>query len=353
MTEVLGNKKNIEHLSEAAKRGRLSHAYIINGEKGSGKKTLAAFVAAGLLCNNMESDESTGQANLFAMMGQTAPAGRELKDGPCGTCSSCVKALSGNHPDIIWVRHEKKDLVAVKEVREQVIADIAIRPYYGPYKIYIIPDAHLMNENAQNAILKTIEEPPEYAIIFLLSDNADGLLDTIKSRCIRLDMERLSEKTIFEELSRRGFPANDGARKISSFAGGNLGKALSIAESAGESEFIESIKGLMKNAGRMDAVMIYDEATRIVKEDTGLAMEVMKMWFRDILILKAEAQSQATLFFPDEEKTLREQSRKTTFENISKIMDDIDRAQVRISANVKAEAALECLLLSVRRGLKG
>ena len=160
LTEVLENKKNIEHLSKAHEKGKLSHAYIINGANGSGKRTLVRFIAAGLLCDKTH-DSEDDQPSFFSMMGMEKPPLRSLSQGPCRECPSCAKTLSGNHPDIIYVRHEKANLIKVDEIRDQVIDDIAVKPYYGPYKIYIIEDAHLMNENAQNALLKTIEEPPE------------------------------------------------------------------------------------------------------------------------------------------------------------------------------------------------
>ena len=165
---VSGNQKNIRFFSEAYARGKVSHAYIIEGPEDSDKEGFADSIAAALLCQN------------------TKPGDLLISDSsPCGRCPSCIKAASGNHPDLIHVWHEKPTVLSVGEIREQVVADISIKPYYGPYKIYIIRDAQLMNEQGQNALLKSIEEPAEYGIIFLLTDNADGLLPTIRSRCIR------------------------------------------------------------------------------------------------------------------------------------------------------------------------
>ncbi|MCF0143171.1 MAG: DNA polymerase III subunit delta, partial [Parasporobacterium sp.] len=185
--KLLGNQNNLKHLTEAACRGKLSHAYIIAGADGSGKKTFADLIARTLLCNE-NTDFSRSE--------------------PCGHCSACTKTSSGNHPDLIWVTHEKPRLISVGEVREQIVGPMKIIPYYGPKKIFIVPDAHLMNENAQNALLKTIEEPPEYGLIFLLVNNADYLLDTIRSRCLRLDMELLGTETVLSELVKRGCERN-------------------------------------------------------------------------------------------------------------------------------------------------
>ena len=180
LKQVLGNRHNIAHFKEAARKGKVSHAYIIDGPEGIGKKTFAGYIATALLCE------------------------KGIQDGPCMVCSSCVKADTHNHPDIIWVEHEKPTVLSIAEIRSQVIDTVDIVPYYGPYKIYIIKDAQLLNDNGQNALLKTLEEPPEYAIFFLLTDNYDLLLDTIKSRCMKLRMEPLDRQTILRELEKSG-----------------------------------------------------------------------------------------------------------------------------------------------------
>ncbi len=100
---------------------------------------------------------------------------------PCGECHSCRQALSGNHPDIIRVTHEKPGSIGVEDIRGQVNNDIVIKPYYGPYKIYIINEGEKMTVQAQNALLKTLEEPPAYGIILILTANAGALLPTIEA----------------------------------------------------------------------------------------------------------------------------------------------------------------------------
>ena len=133
--EIIGHKREIAHLEQAISAGKVSHAYIFSGEKGTGKKTLADAFAMTLQC------ESEGER-------------------PCGRCHSCRQAGSGNHPDIIYIRHDKPASIGVEDIRDQLTGDIQIRPYNGKYKIYIIPEAEKMTVQAQNAILKTIEEPP-------------------------------------------------------------------------------------------------------------------------------------------------------------------------------------------------
>ena len=179
--DIIGHKREIEHLEKAISTGKVSHAYIFSGEKGTGKLTLA---------------------NAFAMALQCTGEGEK----PCGTCHSCHQAASGNHPDIIHITHEKPNSIGVDDVRDQLVGDVQIRPYNGKYKIYIMPDAEKMTVQAQTAILKTIEEPPEYAVIILLTDNEQGFLDTIRSRCVLIQLKPVPDEQVKKYLKRR-FPA--------------------------------------------------------------------------------------------------------------------------------------------------
>lgn len=228
---VKGNQQNIDFIARSFEKGMLSHAYIIDGAAASGKEDFAGYIAATLLCDNMnpDRDEDPDQVSFGAMFGMQEKKPKIF--APCGHCPSCVKAASGNHPDIIRVRHEKATVLSVAEIREQVVDDIAIKPYYGPYKIYIIDDANLLNENGQNALLKTIEEPAEYGVVFLLTDNADGFLQTIRSRCIRINMDPLSREEVEDSLLDE-----DGLQIVSAIEKVNRMNAVQINKTAKEFE---------------------------------------------------------------------------------------------------------------------
>ena len=152
--DIIGHEEIIRHLKNAIETEKVSHSYIFTGDPGSGKKLLAGTYAMTLQCEE---------------------GGTE----PCGHCDSCKKAIGKNHPDIIMVTHEKPNVITIDEIREQVINDVDIKPYCSPHKIYIIADAEMLNPQAQNALLKTIEEPPEYAVILLLTENAECFLQAI------------------------------------------------------------------------------------------------------------------------------------------------------------------------------
>lgn len=346
--EIKGNKRIIRYLSQAAARDRLSHAYIFSGEKGMGKKLLSGFIADSLLCSNMGKDENAGQISFLAA--QNEPRVRTLEDGPCGRCSACSKTLTGNHPDIIWVEHEKPNVITVGEIRKFILDDVDIKPFYGPYKIYIIPEAHLMNENAQNALLKTIEEPPEYALILMLAENARELLPTIRSRCITLEMERLDELQIKELLSERLGIKGEAADEAAAFASGNAGKALEAADEDSRS-LIGRVTKILKDLPQMKADEIYNEAKELEKESRRDVLEIVSMWLRDVLVLKDG--SGRRLYFPALSGITGRLSEDMSFESINEAMQAAEQAGAQLLANVKAEAVYEDLFLKLRRKESG
>ena len=291
-----GNQQNIRYFSEAFRRGKLSHAYIIEGTAKSGKEELADMLAAALLCE------------------KTVPGKGLFPDSPCRKCPSCVKAFSGNHPDIIHVRHAKTTVLSVGEIREQVVADMYIKPYYGPFKIYIIKDAQLMNVNAQNAILKTIEEPPEYGLLLLLTDNSDGFLETIRSRCIIMRMGNMSREKTAEDLLDE-----DGLMVIS----------------------------VLEKMPDMDAFELDRYARDLENLDRQQILDIMRLWSRDLLVKKSTG-SETGLYFAGKEKLL-DAAGRMEFENINRVIAAVDNAEARLKANVKAEAVFENLLLAVRK----
>lgn len=173
-SDIYGYETIKEHLQSAISMGKVSHAYVISGGLGSGKKLIASTFAQTLQC------EAGGVE-------------------PCGVCHSCVQAAGRNQPDIIWVGHEKPGSIGVDDIRDQLVSDMQIKPYSSPYKIYIIDEADKLTVAAQNAMLKTIEEPPAYGIVILLANNPDVFLQTILSRCVVLD-RYATQKDINEAL---------------------------------------------------------------------------------------------------------------------------------------------------------
>ena len=326
--QVVGHHEIINHLQNAILMDKVSHSYIFSGEQGAGKKLLTS---------------------LFAMTLQCEEHGKN----PCLECDSCKKALSENHPDIIRVYHEKPNVISVDEIRRQVVNDVEIKPYKGPYKIYLINEADKMNVQAQIALLKTIEEPPAYAIIILLTSNADAMLPTIKSRCVTLHLKALSTDLVKEYLMERLHIPDYQAEIDASFAQGNIGRAKEVATSEEFAAMIDRAVLLLKRGGTMQL----NELVEMLKELSGDKkrifeyLDLFKMWFCDVLMFKATMEIDS-LVFKNEYNYIREQARKCSYEGLDDIIGAIDKAKVRINANVNFDLTMELLFLTIRETLR-
>lgn len=322
--DIIGHEEIIRHLKNAIETGKVSHSYILTGEAGSGKKLIAG---------------------TFAMTLQCEKGGTE----PCQTCDSCKKAIGKNHPDIIMVSHEKPGSISIDEIRDQVIHDVAIKPYCSPYKIYIIPDADLMTPQAQNALLKTIEEPPEYAVIMLLTSNGESLLPTIRSRCVRLDLKVVDDSLIKKYLMEHLHVPDYQAEIDVSFAHGSVGKAEKAATSQEFSDMTKKALELLENVNKMEVYELTDEIKSLSTEKQNIEdyLDIFLFWFRDVLMFKATREID-NLVFKQEINFIKEQASERSYENIEKILDALEKVKVRLRANVNQELALELLFLTIR-----
>lgn len=322
--DVVGHKDIINYIRNAVTEDKVSHAYILNGERGSGKKMLATLFATTLLCEKHGPD-------------------------PCNTCHSCHQAESGSHPDIIRVTHEKPNTISVDDIRTQINEDIQIKPYQGPYKIYIIPEADLMTVQAQNALLKTIEEPPAYAVIFLLTENAEALLPTIQSRCVMLKLRNIKDTLIRKYLMETLQVPDYKADMCTAFAQGNMGRAIMLATSDHFSEIREEAVQLLKYINEMDL----SEVTKAIKKITAYKLEIndyldiLMIWYRDVLLYKA-TKDISKVVFKDQIGAIRERAKKSSYEGIEKILESLDKAKTRLKANVNFELVMELLLLTIK-----
>ena len=284
-------------------------------------------------------------ANAFAM---TLLCEKGKKE-PCMQCHACKQVMSGNHPDLIYVTHEKPGSIGVDDVREQINDTIMIRPYSSYYKIYIVDEAEKMTVQAQNALLKTIEEPPSYAVIILITTNQEAFLPTILSRCVQMKLKPLKDFTIKSYLTQNLHIAEKDADICAAFARGNLGKAIHLASSDEFKELFQKVMVLVKNVRTMDISMLLD-CIREMKEqnfDIGEVLDLMQLWYRDVLMFKV-TKDMNLLIFKDEYKMINETGEKVDYAGLEAILAAIDTARTRLNANVNMELAMELLLLTMK-----
>lgn len=325
--DICGQQDIKKHLQNAIFLRKVSHAYIISGEKDSGKMMLAEAFAATLLC------EESGQ-------------------DACGECHSCKQAQSQNHPDIRYVMHEKPATISVEDIRQQINNDIVIKPYAGSHKIYIVDEAEKMNKAAQNALLKTIEEPPEYAVILLLTTNASGFLQTILSRCVTLELKPVSKDIMIKELMDKHRIPDYQAEVCATFAQGNFGKAVKLASSEEFNEMKSQMVGILRH---MESMGLYEisqtvKELEVYKEDIRNYLDLMTIWFRDVLLYKATGDAKI-ITFQDESIIIKKQSGTASYTGLERILEALSDAKRRIAANVNYNLCMELLLLTIKENI--
>lgn len=257
---ILGNDSLIDNLKSTVRNNRINHAYIFDGESGMGKMTIAKAFAKTLNCV-------------------------EGGDQPCGKCMSCKTFDSDNNPDIFYISEQKG--IKVDTIRQQINQNIITKPFSYKYKIFIIKDAHTMNVQAQNALLKTLEEPPEYVIFLLLSCNYNMLLTTILSRCVLFKMRQLPQPLLKNYLLEQGFDSMS-AETMSHYACGVVGRALTLQHSETFQDLLAFAFKLCEELKDYDLIEMYKAADSLKdkKDDFDTLLQLMYYIFRDALVFK-------------------------------------------------------------------
>ena len=323
-SDIIGHNQIVDHLKNAIRMEKVSHAYILNGESNAGKMMLAEAFAMALQCE-------------------------EGQEEACMNCRSCRQAKEHNQPDIIYVTHEKPNVISVDDIRHQLNNDIVIKPYSSKYKIYIVDEAEKMNIQAQNALLKTIEEPPAYGVILLLTTNADGFLPTILSRCITLNLKSVNEDLIKKYLMKNYQIPDYQADVCAAFAQGNVGKAIQLASSGEFNELKAQTLSLVKKLDDMDLYELNGCIKQIneLKPKIGEYLDLLTLWFRDVLYMKA-TEDVNNLIFKDEVYDIKKQAAKKSYSGIETILQTLEKSRMRLNANVNFDLVIELLLLTIK-----
>lgn len=324
-SKILGNENIIKNLKNAIKNNTVSHSYIFDGAEKTGKETIAKTFAKLLQC------EENGE-----------------KKEPCGRCSSCLSFDNGNNPDVIYIKGDKKKL-GIEEIREKVIKNTETKPFKHKYKIFIIKNAHTMTIQAQNAILKTIEEPPKFAIFLLLSNNYSLFLPTILSRCILFKIKPLKPNLIEKYLNE----TNEEIDKINipiyvAYSEGSIGKAMKMATSKEFLELRNNIINEIKELDEKDLISMYKTIEKIenYKEDIQTVLDIFLLTYRDCIIYN-QTKSLKNIIQKDIEFTIKNIS-KMSIKNLIGKIDAILKAKLYLKQNANFNMTMECLLLKLK-----
>jgi len=287
-SEVIAQDRAIGSLRAALRRGTLHHAYLFGGPAGVGKGTAARLLAQAANCTGGPAGAGPGEA--------------DFREDPCGECPACRKIAKGTHPDVVTLAEERvmakagrweprggrtpsKEIV-VDQVRDLVDHRLSLRRFEGRRRVVVIDPADAMNAQAQNALLKTLEEPPDDTTLVLVSSSPDGLLPTIKSRCLRVPFAPLPEAVVEARLTAEGHPPAS-ARLAAALSGGSLGKALELDDDMLQARRESLLRVAALRPGDAGAWLAFARDHGEDREAAAELGELLLVWWRDVLAAQA------------------------------------------------------------------
>lgn len=241
--KIVGNEEIKKLLIETVNLGSISHSYMFIGTDGIGKKMIAKEFAKMILCKSSQSDK------------------------PCEICKSCIEFYNENNPDFIEIKPDGNSIKIdqIREIQNKIIE----KPIISDKKVYIIDDSDKMTKEAQNCLLKTLEEPPEFIVIILITSNENLMLNTIKSRCTKINFNKLSDNDIINVL--KTFDINDVNKNVLNASEGSIGKALQFEE---KKEIYETVDNILNNISNMDIIELVNKS-EIIYESKNDIMEIL------------------------------------------------------------------------------
>lgn len=319
-TNIIGHNRAIQALKSSIVNKTVSHSYLFQGEEGLGKKMVAYVFAKTLLC-------------------------KEGKDQPCNTCVSCMKFDSENHPDFFLIEPDK-GLVKKAQI-EDLVRNVGILPFESNRKIFIIDDSHKMNLEGKNTLLKTLEEPPSYVTIILITSSPNNLLPTILSRCQSVKFYPVQSSKIEDYLVRLYSKSIEEATFVSNFTKGSVGKSISLSTSDKffqmRDELVKILDSLIKGdkTRAFSSMYFFNENRDNIEE----IIDIILYWFRDLLIYKEIGDSHL-IINKDKLEYLSSQT-FMDYNSINGIIVKVEETKDNIRKNVNYQLSIETMLLSI------
>lgn len=319
-TNIRGHEKTIEILKKSIRNKTVSHSFLFEGEEGIGKKLVAYIFSKTLLC-------------------------QEGQDEPCNQCDSCIRFDRGNHPDFFVIEPEK-NLIRKAEI-EGLVGQMTTAPYESKRKIFIINDSHTMNMESTNALLKTLEEPPDFVNIILISSSPNKLLTTILSRVHNIKFFPLKPGEV-EKILRKNYQLSEKeARFIANFTRGAMGRSVELAEDEDFFKRREELISILDYLIRGDKTRAFStiDFFNDNKDRIDEILDMMIYWFRDLMVYKS-IEFNEILINIDKIDKLSEQIH-IEFNKINDIIENIMDTKANIRRNVNFQLAIETMLLNI------
>jgi DNA polymerase-3 subunit delta' len=321
LAEVIGHEATTAGLRRAVAEGRPAAAYLFSGPPGIGKRTVADAFTMELLC--------------------ATPDAR----GACGTCAQCVRVAAGTHPDVlVVVREPDRRDIRTEQVRE-LTRWLTLRPLMAGRKVAVLDGAETLNEHGQNALLKTLEEPPGSSVLLLVVGRASLVLPTVRSRCRQVRLDPLPAADLARFLVGQGV-ASDRVPVLVARSGGSPGRALALCDDGRAEErgrLLEHLAGLPDSS----AAELSSLAQALARGEAGPALDTIASWYRDLLGLVAE--SGEPLRNPEAADALRAAAARGSVRGVLHQLEAVCATIEAIERNANRALALETMLLALRR----
>ncbi|NMB34556.1 MAG: DNA polymerase III subunit delta' [Clostridium sp.] len=323
--KIIGQKIVVDGLRTSLKNDRIGHAYIFSGPEGIGKRSVANIFSSILICDEAREDES------------------------CKKCKPCLLFQNGNNPDF-YVLGGTGSSIGVEEIRE-LQSNISIRPLYSRRKVYIIPGSEKMTVQAQNCLLKTLEEPPKYGTIILTTTNYGALLETIHSRGVRYDFKRNTLDEIREFLLDKHGVEQGHANFIAAYANGIIGRALTLLESEDLKKTRDDIIDILirMNGEGSESIFEFNALFDGNRDDFEWLLDIMISFYRDLLIA---GKGENMLINSDKRDIILNNVQRFSVAKILDNIETIEQTRRAIKQNANYQLAIGVMLMKLREEYK-
>ena len=318
---VIGHENAIKIFQKMIENDAFPHALLVDGMMGVGKSKLVFELSKAIFCDTLKTDA-------------------------CNSCKSCLKMIHENHPDYLEVYPDGKQIK--NHQIETFQSFLGKKAYTGNYKIVCIHDAHKMNASAQNRILKTLEEPSDKVVIFLLTHQPDTLMETVKSRCQKIKLSGLSEEAISRYLVDEHKISEEKSIVYSKLSSGSLGRAIQYATSSSFSEIQMQIENILKAIDQKNKMDLLKSLSffSAEKENISDILEYMVLWYRDLLLYK-KAKAKKLLIHGDSFELIKQLTRGLSVKQVIKNIETIASTEKKLNQNANYDLTIELMLIQL------